>query len=321
MLELLCLEDYPSKEWEELVCRLDGNPIHLPILVSGENERRSLRYLLFKRENLTIAIALAFINVRKRFKIIPVEKTLALPTPPAFDRNQVSSEEISGALIDFARHCRYGRLQIHPRWGLDYSCDPLLSGSISRRLTEFCIDLSQGLQPVAGSMHKSHRKNIRTAERMGIEVSREKSLEEFLQLRNLQESSSERASSRGNPYSLQSSTVYESTYAAVYKNGPGRFMLARQSGKVVAGLAYVVFGRKAITVRSGATREGYNSCAMYLIHDLLFKELIADGITDLNIGGVPAEAEDESHPQHGLFTFKKYFGGVQGLRTAIDLRL
>ena len=59
--------------------------------------------------------------------------------------------------------------------------------------------------------------------------------------------------------------------------------------------------------------------------DLIEYSLLArakeQGLRELNLGGVPADAEREGHPQHGLFEFKRGFGGRPWLRTAAALEL
>ncbi|MHB9020136.1 MAG: peptidoglycan bridge formation glycyltransferase FemA/FemB family protein, partial [Minisyncoccota bacterium] len=73
--------------------------------------------------------------------------------------------------------------------------------------------------------------------------------------------------------------------------------------------------------RSGATREGYESSAMYLLQYELIRRLKEEGVKQLNIGGVPEGATDPSHPNHGLYNFKRYFGGVPFRRTSLKIEL
>ena len=59
--------------------------------------------------------------------------------------------------------------------------------------------------------------------------------------------------------------------------------------------------------------------------DRMMKHSVEDararGLTRLNIGGVPEAAVNEDHPQHGLYEFKKGFGGDAYLRHSVSMKV
>jgi lipid II:glycine glycyltransferase (peptidoglycan interpeptide bridge formation enzyme) len=177
-------------------------------------------------------------------------------------------------------------------------------------LVEFLVDLTRGEGALLQAMHKKHRKNLRLAQESGLDVVEDATLEAFLSVREMQQSSAERSAEKGNRYGIQDERFYRESFEAIYRNGPGRVLFARKDGIAAAALAYLEFGRKAITVRSGSTPVGYETSAMYLLQFELIKRLAQRGFSELNIGGVPADAAELSHPQHGLFDYKRYYGGI-----------
>lgn len=94
---------------------------------------------------------------------------------------------------------------------------------------------------------------------------------------------------------------------------------ARWEGDFVAGLAYLWTKDRAITVRSGATARGYEKYATYFLQHQVLLRLKDSGIKQVNLGGVPHDAMEPQHPQHGLYCFKKGFGGKPSIRTSVDL--
>ena len=192
---------------------------------------------------------------------------------------------------------------------------------IDRALIEFIVDLEKDVDDIFKSMHKKHKKNVRKALECGLKIEYDESLDAFLELRKMQQVSSEKASEKGNRYGIQDEKFYIKTYKKVYQNGIGKVLFAKKEGEYIAALAYLAFGKKAVTVRSGSTTKGYETSAMYLLQYELIKLLKAQGFGELNIGGVPAKAADPAHPQHGLYNYKRYYGGAPCLRTGIRIKI
>jgi lipid II:glycine glycyltransferase (peptidoglycan interpeptide bridge formation enzyme) len=68
-------------------------------------------------------------------------------------------------------------------------------------------------------------------------------------------------------------------------------------------------GARAFYVTGGSTPAGYESAAAFWMHWSIMLRLREAGLQVYNLGGVPADAAEEGHVQHGLFRFKRGFGG------------
>lgn len=323
MIQIESYKNFDIAEWREIISGLNGNAFHLPEILLVGNNPENLVYLIFRKGEDIIAACVGLNLGRNYLKIIRGPQVLNLPTVPAFlDKEGVSKKESYNSLLSFAKEAGYKTIELSPRWGEDFRDIPELSGYVDRSLLiEFTIDLKKDMDTLYKEMHKKHRKNIRKASGDNLIIEHENSLEGFLMLRKMQEASSERASERGNYYNIQEEKFYRESYEKIYRNGLGNIIFAKKDGECIAGLAYLAFGRKAITVRSGATEQGYETSAMYLLQYELIRYLKEREFSELNIGGVPHDAINPSHPQHGLYNFKKEFGGTPHIRTGIKIQL
>lgn len=308
--------------WRALLATLGGTPFHLPEVWVGSVVPEAISHLIWWWEGEQVAAAVAITMEKRFFGLFRGERTLSLPVAPCLAPGaEALRGEVYGALIAHAREAGCRVLTVDPRWGDNVSDLPLLRDQVSERLVEFTVDLRQQLAALSRGLHKKHRKHVALAEGQELELVEDRSLEAFLRLRKMQQSSAERASERGNPYGIQDVDFYRRSWETVYRDGPGRVLFARRDGEDVAALAYLAFDRKAVTVRSGSTAQGYETGAMFLLQFELFRRLPAAGIEVLNIGGVPAEAADAGHPQHGLYNYKRYYGGRPCLSTGLKIRL
>jgi lipid II:glycine glycyltransferase (peptidoglycan interpeptide bridge formation enzyme) len=309
-------------DWKDIVLRLNGNPFHLPDILLLDGSAENLTYLVFKRGGCITGACVGRIVKKSFAKVLALSHGLFLPTVPAFmmDGN-IEKNDFYNSLIQFLREYGYKWLEIDSRWGDDFRTLRGIEGVTGGRLIEFTINLERNIDVIYGAMHKKHRKNIKRARENGIEIIQDSSLEGLLELRRLQQLSSERASERGNEYSVQDEKAYRRIYEGIYRSGLGNVFFAKKDNEYIAGLAYLAFGKKAVTVRSGSTRKGYDLFAMYLLKSELIRSLKDRGFQELNIGGVPEEAIESSHPQHGLYDYKRYYGGEEYLRTGIRIEI
>lgn len=311
-----------QQEWRSIITDLNGTPLHLPEVMTVGASLDDVEYFLFQHNGKLVAAGFGIVTQQRILKLFKGKSAIYLPVFPAMaEESPVTAEEICAALVAASSSAGYCQVEIDPRWGVDFNVSEKFAPHGGHALYEFVVDLRQEMDEIVKGMHKKHRKNLREAEAAGLEVVVDNSLEAFLQLRGMQQSSSERASERGNSYGIQGDDFFRATYEANYRQGPGHVLFARLDGEYVAALAYLAFGLKAVTVRSGSTPRGYETSAMYLLQVELFRRLREDGFEVLNIGGVPAEAAEAGHPQHGLFNYKRYYGGVEQRRTGLTFKL
>lgn len=301
---------YDTAEWQGLIGRLNGTPFHLPEVWAVGTGLDGLRYLVWEDGGIPLAAAVGIVEKKRMLRFLPGNTVLHLSTAPALNESSGAlRHELYHALQRTCADHGFKEITVDSRWGEESDLAGQLGVQAEYPLVEFLVDLTRGEEALLKAMHKKHRKNLRLAQEAGLDVVADSTLEAFLSVRGMQQSSAERSAEKGNRYGIQHERFYRESFEAIYRNGPGKVLFARKDGDFVAALAYLEFGEKAITVRSGSTPAGYETSAMYLLQFELFRRLASRGFTELNIGGVPAGAVEPSHPQHGLYNYKRYYGG------------
>lgn len=305
------LESFNSLRWRELIREMNGTPFHLPEVWAVSFGQDSIRYLVWEDGGSPVGAAVGIVEKKRVLRFLPGSSSLHLPTAPVLkDGSGVLRHDLYAALQKSCVERGFKDIAVDSRWGEASELVGQLGGAQKYSLVEFLMDLTKGEEALLQAMHKKHRKNLRQSQNSGLDVVEDATLESFLSVREMQQSSAERSAEKGNMYGIQDERFYRESFETVYRDGPGRVLFALKDGQAVAALAYLEFGRKAITVRSGSTPVGYETSAMYLLQFELFRRLAQRGFLELNIGGVPAVAVESSHPQHGLYNYKRYYGGV-----------
>lgn len=301
---------YDPVRWRGLIKDLDCTPFQLPEVWAVSFGQDLLRYLVWEDGGTPVAAAVGIVEKKRVLRFLPGSGVLHLPSAPVLrEGSGVFRHELYVALQKSCAEQGFKDIVVDSRWGEAPELAAQLGAVLKYPLVEFLVDLTRGEEVLLQAMHKKHRKNLRLAQESGLDVVEDATIEAFLSVRAMQQSSAERSAEKGNRYGIQDERFYRESFDAIYRNGPGRVLFARKDGQTVAALAYLEFGRKAVTVRSGSTSVGYETSAMYLLQFELIRRLAQRGFSELNIGGVPAEAAAEDHPQHGLFNYKRYYGG------------
>lgn len=322
MITFRALERYAPPEWEQLVTRLGGHPLHLPQVHLVDRAAKDLRFLVLHEGESPVACAPALVTTPRWRRLRGKARTLELPTAPALTADSPAMrQEIYSRLIEGCRELDCRRLTIGHTWGDNLEDVAPLAEGITDRVTDFVLDLRPPWDEVLARLHKNHRKNSRRAEKLGLTIRADATLSALEHLREVQLTSSERSASRGQGFAIRDTAYYRALHERIYAPGLGEILLAWKEDRCVGALAYLRAGVKGVTVRSGCTREGYESYAMYLLQTELMKRAQEQGILTLNIGGVPAAAAGTDHPQHGLYEFKLGFGGPPALRTAAAIEI
>ena len=307
-------------EWSQIVTQSGGNPLHQPEVLLVDHDPGGLLFLLLKEDDIIKGCAVGVKEGAGWRRKLLGKSSLHLPTFPAITGElKVTDQEINLSLLQFCRQSGFSRLNIDGRWGRDFSKNDLFADHIVRTFVEFEMSTDQTEETMLGAMDKYHRKNIRRAERNGVSVEIDSSLDGLNRLRELQLISADRATKRGNPFGVRDPEYFSRIQKLLYQSGLGEVAFAKREGEFIAGLAYLFTKDRAITVRSGATAAGYENNATYLLQYRVLQRLREAGIKQVNLGGVPHNAIDSNHPQHGLYSFKKGFGGKPTVRTSLDL--
>ncbi|MCI0546193.1 MAG: GNAT family N-acetyltransferase, partial [Candidatus Rokubacteria bacterium] len=186
---------------------------------------------------------------------------------------------------------------------------PAADGYRESTRVEFLVDLTRETTALWQAIKKDQRERIRRLPREGITVEPGSSLDDMRGLGAVRQATQAKRARRGQGYDLATD---ESFYAALHerlvKPGAGRLFVARQAGEVVAAIFFTAFNRIAYSTFSGSTEAAYRIGAQSGLYWLAVETFKAEGFTVLNRGGVPAAAESEGDPLHGIYQFKLRLG-------------
>ena len=99
-------------------------------------------------------------------------------------------------------------------------------------------------------------------------------------------------------------------WAQLIATGAARLYLASLAGEPITACLFGLFGRRAYYLQNGASEAARRTGATHLVLGTALEELFTDGLDEVNLGPIAAEASDPSHIDHGLFMFKKGFGSA-----------
>ena len=298
---------FHSRAWGEACGALDGEVLYLR-LVRGTHP---------------VGMAVASTQRTRWRPLRRWRDVLALNTPPALAPN-VARQEALSAIEDFARRQGFGVLRVgsyaDPRPSADAIPDPPRV-RIQPRL-EFRVALGPDLPATLARMGAGHRRNIRKARELDFEFSENTSLEGALALHALQEQTFHRRRDLGNEnaaaWPVES---YRRTMAAYLEARVIRFFFASRRGAPLSGIGTLEFGGSAYYLVGGTSAEGYTCKAVFALFASTIERLIGQGCSELNLGGVGVDVQDEQHVDHGLYRFKAGFGSTVLTLRDVERRL
>jgi Acetyltransferase (GNAT) domain len=303
--------DDPPADWDARVRGMGGNAFHgtgwAAVATAAGGEAWYLEFLV-AGEPVGFAVAA---GARSRRPFVGWRRSeLLLNTTPLI-RGDVALTDAANALRAFARGERFGRLQCSAYASLRPPATESLRDvgfTVSPRL-EFALPLAPTLDATLAAMSSTHRRNIRKAMSAGFQFREDSTLRGARVLRGLQDTTYARRWEMGQTDAHPMPEVeYERTMEAWLRAGGIRFWLLERDGRPVSALGILLFGARAYYLVGGTAASGYEIRAPFGAFGHVIRELCAAGVTELHLGGVPAGAEAASHPDHGLYRFKRGFG-------------
>jgi GNAT acetyltransferase-like protein len=176
---------------------------------------------------------------------------------------------------------------------------------------EFELDLKKDEKSLWEGIDIKRRQRIRKAMKSGVEV-RELPVEEgVFHLRRLQEASFVRIVARGGPSLNKRESPGEDPITALTGRGLGRIVGGFVDGECVSASFFSTFNGLAYYALSGHDAKALASQAPSLVLWEMLLRFQREGFKRLNFGGCGIGALDEGSSEHGVYTYKKAFGGAR----------
>lgn len=179
---------------------------------------------------------------------------------------------------------------------------------VTERL-EFLADLTRDEDALWSAIAKDQRARIRKMEREGVVLEQSADRNDLYGLRVARESAQQRRSDRGQGYELTKSDVfYDRIHDCLIEPGLARLFVARGQDDIVAAILFGAFNGRAYSIFSGSTKQGYKMGAQSGLYWTAVRYFRGQGFELLNRGGLPASAQQDEDPLHGIYRFKKRLG-------------
>lgn len=153
---------------------------------------------------------------------------------------------------------------------------------------------------ILAGCHQKTRYNIRLAKRKGVEI-REGNRED---LKDFHKIMIETGSRDG--FIIRSLEYFEKMYDELAPKHM-KVLMAYYEGKPISGIIPIMYGNKTWYLYGASSNEHRNLMPNYLLQWEMIRQAIQNGCDVYDFRGVSGVV-DESHPQYGLYRFKKGFG-------------
>lgn len=179
-----------------------------------------------------------------------------------------------------------------------------------RSRLEYSIPLSEDPAEVMARIASRKRTYLRSAIKSSLlEVREEATLEAVSKLIDFQEVSRDRRRKRGEDYAISAPSAAKRIFEDYIQSGQGKLFLSYQEGVPLSGILLHCWGGRAYYTMSGCSEAGFSANAPLLTVWCAIQALCRQGYVELNMGGVGASGADPADVSHGLYRFKRSFGG------------
>jgi len=233
---------------------------------------------------------------------------------PVLPRDGVNAREIFEVTlqeIDDHRQneqAAVSHLRIEPRWQAlpDFVTGfqgLLLQDSFVEPRRTLCVDLQPPEAAILAQMKPKGRYNIRLAQKHGVSVSEDSSVESLAEFQSIYENMAERQR-----IDSKSPEYFETLIAILAEQKSASIFFAEHEGLRLAGALVVYCGKRATYFFGGSLETRRNVMAPYLLHFEIMRKAKASGYEEYDFWGISPENEPDD-PWHNISVFKRKFGG------------
>lgn len=310
----IILGEAPEK-WNEQVVRMGGG-FYLTTEYASIMRRQGAEpvYFVLNRDGGISGCALGFLmNQWMRWPLRNICKEFQWQTHPVIEPNG------PGLLDEFVRYIAQAvenigvtNIRLHSE---DACVSPLLLEEVGfemRSRLEYRIALSRDPNEVLSGISSRKRTYLRSAiKASSLSIQEMPTLDAVEKLIDFQHVSRERRRKRGEDYAVATRAAAERIYEDYIKPGYGRIFLSLKDEQALSGVLLHCWNGRAYYTMSGCSEAGFAENAPVMTVWGAIQRLCADGYRELNMGGVGATAANPDDLAHGLYRFKRSFGGVE----------
>lgn len=196
------------------------------------------------------------------------------------------------------------RLEVWPLASLQLR-DMLLKNGYAPvgKINDYVINLEPDSQKLWNSINHNKRRNIKMAEREGVEIIQSQSRDDLESFCLLHEAAAKR-----DGFSPVPRTWFEEA-SKIYKPESWRIFLAKWNGKSIAGVFSVSHRKTFYALRAGSLTEGLKVRPNDLMHWKAMEWACANGYLKYNMGMVDEPTPTEKSDKWGIWRWKREWNG------------
>jgi hypothetical protein len=306
--------DTPPASWDDAVHRLEGTAFHTTAWADYQRASRGARpCFLLARDGVgrECGAALGLLHGRSwRVPGLPGGDLVLASHPVARDRDPATAAALLAHGEAVARALGCTRVRLDSFMSGDSPLAPAAQGYVEYERVEFAVDLTRDVASLWQALHRKQRERVRQLRRAGVTLESGSGQADLSRLHAAREATRGRRASRGQEYEASPDALYEHLERCLVKRGMGRLFTARAGDETVAAIFFVTFAGRACSIFSGSTELGYRLGAQSGLYWTAVETFKAEGLVELNRGGVPAAAATEGHALSGIYQFKLRLGAT-----------
>lgn len=210
-------------------------------------------------------------------------------------------------LTELENYCKRKRIILSDIWVLDswqLRAVFLKMGYASvGKINDYVVNLEEGAQKLWENIHHNKRRNIKKAEREGVEIVQShshKDLETFCLLHE--------ASAKRDGFTAVPRSWFEAAWK-IYTPELSNLFLACWKGKCVSGVYIVTHGKTVYALRAGSLAEGLKVRPNELMHWKAMNWACENGYSKYNMGMVDEPTPTEKSDKGGIWRWKREWKG------------
>ncbi|MGI9953110.1 peptidoglycan bridge formation glycyltransferase FemA/FemB family protein [Moorellaceae bacterium AZ2] len=168
----------------------------------------------------------------------------------------------------------------------------------------FRLDIRPPLEEIRKNFHPKTRYNIGLAERRGVTIKDDCTLEDLPVFYSILQETALR-----DRFLIRSYDYFLTLWKELVERGYAKLFMAYYEGQPIAGTLAFILGDKAWYLYGASSNRHRNVMPNYLLQWTMICWAKGQGCTLYDFRGVPGEVS-EDHPLYGLYRFKKGFNGV-----------
>jgi hypothetical protein len=309
-VEVADATEVDPRSWNDLIAGLKGHFVqsHAWSRCMAVMSGAECKYVTIRRQGAPAAAGW-YALCSSRIGPLVFSTSLAMESLPCYEPSRITGDEVVRTVISLAgwhkaEEVRFGNSPEEYRAALPEE------GTVEK--ISFTLDLEQSQEVLFANLADSVRRKLRKAERHAVDArcitrADDPALD---RVQPLFEHTIAKHISSGKRRNRNDEEFFLKAIRELIGSGEAELFLACEGGEPLSCVLLSTFARHAVYLFGGSAPRGYRLNASYPVLWKAVTSLKERGFLTFSLGEVRAAARDPQDGDHGLYRFKKEFGGA-----------